>query len=298
MVVHEAIIIRVSPFPIDRSDHEEEASQLSSTDEDTNVFMKPPAPLEPFPYLNTSGMSVNERNALSERLLQESLMIRLAFASLVEETKASFLERGINSTKIHDELKSSNFVHYKTVTAVESVEAVVGFLSEYWGFNDYSILEYLILKLGVHDDRESLDKYKQNLAEFARRRLFECPVRMFGLSLGGEEIGVTVKRVDKKTILYDTTLNQIQIFSTILKKEMDIDGSEMRLICYQKEEGSLELQFGVLSSSAKAVFPLSSEKKEKLASLGVWLVSCGEHIFQQELQVSTLTIFRTPTTAM
>lgn len=200
----------------------------------------------------------------------------------------SFLQRDISSVMICNELKSSNLLHYKTVAGVDGVGTALGCLGDYWGICEHGILEHLILRLGTHEDQQSLEKYHQDLAEFARRRLFECPVRMFGASLGEAEVAVMVKRLDAKTILYDTTLNQVQIFSAIFKKQMDIDSSEMRLLSYQKDGSSLELEFGVLVSLTDTVFPFSSEKKEKLISLGVWLVSCGDYIFQHKLQVSTL----------
>lgn len=260
----------------------------SSTNDETeaDIPTTPPAPLQPFPCINTSGLSSDERSALSERLLQESLMIRLEFTSLVSATEASFLQRDVTSTMICNELKSSNLLHYKTVAGFESVGAAMGCLGDYWGVSEHSILEHLLLKLGTHEDCEGLEKYHQDLAEFARRRLFECPVGMFGASLGEAEIALTVKRLDTKTILYDTALNQVQIFSAILKKQMDIDSSELRLMSYQRDGNSLELQFGLLASLADTVFPFSSEKKEKLVSLGVWLLSCGDYTFQHKPQVS------------
>lgn len=269
---------------ISRQSSTNESTGISETIATTNL----PAVLEPFPYLNISGLSVNEKVALSERLLQESLTLRLAFTSLVSDTEASLLQRKINAIEIQEELKSSNFLHHETVAGVDSVEEVLGCLGEYWGVCDHSILEYIILKLGTHKERENLKKYQQSLAEFAGRRVFECPVWMFGASLGEAEVAVTVKRMDEKTILYDTTLSQVNIFSAILKREMDVDGSDMRLIAYKKDGSSLELEFGMLASLAGSIFPLSSEKKEKLVSLGVWLVSCDDYIFQQQLQVSTV----------
>jgi hypothetical protein len=212
--------------------------------------------------------------------------MRLALASLVSDTETSLMQQKINVTEIHDKLRSSNFLHFETVAETDSIGEIFGNLADYWGICDCSILEHLITKHGTHKDRENLDQYQQNLAEFAGRRVFECPVRMFGASLGEDEVAVTVKRVDSRTILYDTTLNQVRIFSSILKREMDIDGSDMRLVSYQKDGDSLELEFALLASLADAVFPLSSEKKNEMVSLGVWLMTCGDYVFQQTPEVS------------
>lgn len=258
----------------------------STGSHEENVSTNLPAILEPFPCLNTSGLSATEKVALSERLLQESLTLRLAFASLVSNTEASLIQQEISITEVQDKLKDSKFLHHEALAGVSSIEQVFGCLGEYWGVCDYTILEHLILKFGTHKDRESLDKYQQTFAEFAGRRIFECPVRMFGMSLGGEEVGVTVKRMDDRTILYDTSLNHVRTFSSVLKRVLDVDSSDLRLITYQRDGNSLELEFGILVSLADTVFPLSSEKKEELISLGVWLVSCEDYVFQQQLHVS------------
>lgn len=238
----------------------------------------------PFPYLKTSGLSIKEKDELFERLLLESMTIRLAFASLVSNTVISLMTQDISSSKIHDELKSSKLNHYKTVAGVESVGMALGNLGEYWGFSDNSLLEQIILKLGTSEDKQSLEKYRQGLAEFAQRRIFECPTGMFGPSLGQSEELVTVKRKDQSTILNDMSLNQVQIISAILKSEMGVEPSDMRLVSYHKQEHmvSLELIFCMLALAAESLFPLSGEKEERMASLGVWHVSCGEYIFQRD----------------
>ena len=253
---------------------------------ETNTSRNLPAALDPFPCLNTSGLSANEKVALYERLLHESLTLRLAFASLVSNAETSLIQQEISITEVHDKLKDSKYSHHKAIAEVSSIEEVFGSLGEYWGVCDYTILEHLILKFGTYTDRECLNKYQETFVEFAARRVFECPARMFGTSLGEEEVAVTVKRMDERTILYDTTLNHVRTFSSVLKRVLDIDGSDMRLITYHKDGNSLELEFGMLVSMAETAFPLSTEKKEELVSLGVWLVSCGDCVFQQQLYVS------------
>ena len=237
----------------------------------------------PFPYLKTSGLSFKEKDELYERLLQESMTIRLAFASLVSNTVMSLMTQDISSSKIHDELKSSRLNHYRTVAGIESIGMALGNLGEYWGFSDNSLLEQIILKLGSSEDKQNLENYRQSLAEFAQRRIFECPTGMFGPSLGQSEELVTVKRKDQSTILNDMSLNQVQIISAILKSEMGVEPSDMRLVSYHKEEHmvSLELIFCMLALAAETLFPLTGEKEERMASLGVWHISCGEYIFQQ-----------------
>lgn len=255
----------------------------TSSTEGGSIPITSPKAQDPFPYLKTSGLSTKEKDELFERLLQESMTIRLAFASLVSNTVMSLMTQDIGSSKIHDELKSSRLNHYRTVAGVESVGMALGNLGEYWGFSDNSLLEQIILKLGTSGDKQDLERYRQGLAEFAQRRIFECPSGMFGPSLGQSEELVTVKRRDQSTILNDMSLNQVQILSAIIKSEMGVAPSDMRLVSYHKEEHmvSLELIFCILGLAADSLFPLSGEKEERMTSLGVWHVSCGEYIFQQ-----------------
>ena len=91
-----------------------------------------------------------------------------------------------------------------------------------------------------------------------------------------------VKWTDTKTILYDLSLNQVEIFASIFCKELDIDDCDVRLMQCQISDRSLVLSFGVLSSAVASCFPLSDEKKEKLVSLGVWRLDCEDYTFQHQ----------------
>ncbi len=164
----------------------------------------------------------------------------------------------------------------------------MGMLNEYWNFCDYTILEHIISRLGTHEDRASLEKYKQSLADYTQRKAFECPRGILGVSIGENEEMLTIKTMDKRTLLHDITLNQVLILSAIFKKELDIDDSNMRLVGHQRDNRSLVLSYGVLTPVANVIFPLPTNKKDKLISLGVWFIKCQEYIFEQEHQVGDL----------
>ena len=204
--------------------------------------------------------------------------------------EVSLLKNGISGSKIQELLLSSDSsAHYgAALDGVENLTAALGILRESWNFIDYGLLEEIITNLGSYKDREHLDGYRKSLAEFAKRRIFECPRGLFGTSLGKAEVLVTIKRVDKVTILYDTTLNQVQIFSVLLKEQLGANSFELRLVDHHKVEDSLELKFAMPSALVEKAFPLSSEKREKLVSLGVWVVSCGDYIFRHEEHVSCM----------
>ncbi len=231
-------------------------------------------------------MSAKEKDTLFERLLQESSEIRLAFTMLESNTTMSLLSsKEVDGTNIHDFLKSLNLQHYKILAGLYSTGEVMGNLNEFWSFFDYGLLEHIIQKFGSPTDRESLDQYKESLAEFSRRRLFQCPANISSPAKENEKM-LVLKRRDRRTFLSDLTLNEVKIFSGIFKKQMDVDECDMRLVSYERDDQSLELRFAILSSVSANLFPLSEGKKEKLDYLDVWLLECEEESFQQECKVS------------
>lgn len=279
--------------------HNDEEEPENESNSEEVAFESPPShlsdgPLEPFPHLRTSGLSTKEKESLLERLLQESAVIRLAFANLMTTTEVSLISQDIDGEKVQNELIFGNFKHHRSYLEEKEIKhasMVMGKLSEYWNFCDYVILEHIISRLGTHEDRMLLEEYKRNLAQFAQRRAFECPQGILGISVGENEEILVIKNQDKRTLIHDITLNQILILSAILKKELNIEDSDMRLISYQKEEKSLVLSFGVLKPVADTIFPLHESKKEKLISLGVWYVKCrGNEFFEQESHVSFIEI--------
>ena len=249
----------------------------------TNVTLQ-----APFPHLTTSGLSAKEKDALFERLLQESSEIRLAFTMLESNITMSLLgNTEVDGTCIHDLLKSLNLMHYKVLAGLYSTGEVMGNLNEFWSFFDYGLLEHITQKFGSVTDRESLEKYKRSLVEYSQRRLFECPASIASPAKENEKM-LILKRRDRRTFLSDLTLNEVKIFSGIFKKQMDVDDCDMRLISYERDDQSLELKFAIVSSVSADLFPLSDDKKEKLEYLDVWLLECEDESFQQECKVNSL----------
>ena len=266
------------------SDRSSEVNQSSeeSKNEPMNIAIR-----EPFPLLSTSGLSIKEKDSLLEKLMMESMEIRLKFASLVSSITISFLSRDIDVSELTNELKSFGSLISESVSSIGSVGEAMGMLNECWDFNEYSLLEHLILKFGTSEDHESMEDYKENLGEFSRRRLFECPEGIFGNSENESEETVIMKRLEKGVTPYDVKLKDVQEISSSFRKQMGIRDCDLRLRGVGREDQSLVLTFSVTSSIAAMIFPLLQDKKEMLFSKGIWHVTCGEHVFQQENRVSS-----------
>lgn len=249
----------------------------------TDVILK-----SPFPHVMTSGMSAKEKDTLFERLLEESSEIRLAFTTLVSSTAMSLLERNevISGETICDYLKFLNLPHFDFTARLQSAIEIMGNLNEFWSFLDYYLLELIIQKFGTPTDRDNLKSYKHSLAEYSRRRLFECPAN-FSSPLKENEKALILKRKDRRTFLSDLTLNEVQIFLGILKKHIDVNECDLRLISYERDGDSLELQFAILSEVSTNLFPLSEEKKDKLEYLDIWYLECEDNYYEKDFPVST-----------
>lgn len=215
-------------------------------------------------------------------MMEESISIRLSFISLVSDTEISLMSQNIEAVHIYNELKSMNFHHLDNIDAVD-VKTTMGQLREYWNFIDCRSLKVIIQKFGTHTDQELLDRYQQSLAEFSQRRIFECPEGIFGnVSLNRDESELIVKWSESRTRLCDLTLDQVCTFVSSLRKELEFDESDVRLMKCQRSDQSLEMRFGIHSSVASYSFPLPDSKEERLASLGVWQMVCNNYMFEHQ----------------
>lgn len=76
------------------------------------------------------------------------------------------------------------------------------------------------------------------------------------------------------------TVSHLYAFVSNLQRVLNIPAMLLRL-CHIGV-GSLKLIFQLPLSLQQAVFPLSSEQEEKLASLGVEQLSCGDYQFNRQ----------------
>ena len=146
-------------------------------------------------------------------------------------------------------------------------------ISPYHSFFNYYLVEHIVKCLGTETDRQNLASYKQSFAEYAKRRVYECPVQ-FGYE-SQDDCTITVK-LDKS--YDDCTLSQIELLQTNLCKILEISSQVALRLC-KVEEGCYELTLQAPAFIQNIIFPLSSEQEAALKELNVMWLLCGDYEF-------------------
>ena len=160
----------------------------------------------------------------------------------------------------------------KELKNADSIADSFFIIRDYLSFFNYHTVEHIIEKLGTDKDRSELKAYKGKLADYCKRRVFECPPKVFGLpSKSGHDFAVV--KLDKKLEQY--TLEQLQRFLSNLSGIIGIARYSLRLVSV--ESGCMKVTFQVPSFMTELVFPLSAEQERALQVEAVLWLECGPY---------------------
>ena len=138
------------------------------------------------------------------------------------------------------------------IKKVESIEDAMSVVNNYCSFFNYRMLEHIIKKLGTEQDKENLAKYKEDLAKYGERHVFECPSAVGKMNEKGHA-NVIVTLDDS---FDNCNVNHLQSFIGNLQKALGLS-SDAVLTLYCIESGSLKLILQLPHSFQQAIFPLS-----------------------------------------
>ena len=226
-----------------------------------------------FPILDQKKMSQEEKEHLIQRLYAESVDIIFKFQDLFSATSASLIARNVSMRDLASHLvcldalaptyKDSKFpVLRHKLRAIKEIKSdafhdAMQIISGYCSFFNYRILEHIIDKLGTKQDKQNLAKYKREFAEYAKRKIFECPSEVGCISDEGcANIFVTLDES------YDNcTLSSLHLFIDNVKKIFNFPpGVEIKLC--RIETGSIKLMFQIPYFIPATLFPLSQEQEK------------------------------------
>ena len=155
----------------------------------------------------------------------------------------------------------------------KSLHEVWYIISHYHSFFNYYIVEHIIKYLGTEKDKQNTSSYKQSFAEYANRRVYECPAE-FGYE--NEDDCTIIVKLDKS---YDKcTLDQLELLRKKLCEILQICSEGVLRLC-TVEEGCYELTLQAPAFIQDVVFPLSSDQETALKNLEVIWFLCGEYEF-------------------
>ena len=249
-----------------------------------------------FPCLSLKQLSEEDKELLRQKLYSESEDMMYKFQDLFTSTTNSLRVRKIPVKELAGHLKCLGHLKptFKDIGQLplrqylvdlekkESLDDAMSVINLYCSFFNYRMLEHIINKLGVEQDRVNLARYKEDFARYGERHIFECPAVVGEMS----EEGQANMFVTLDDSFDNCNVNHLYAFVSNLEKVLRMDNVSLRLC--RIAPGSLKLIFQLPLSVQREIFPLSCDQESALAGLGVVHLSCGDYQFnRQEEMVRT-----------
>ena len=229
----------------------------------TRLYLESQAIMEKFSYMFTSFF---------ESLCDQKVPIIKIVANLESFGAFTPIHSSKNQPLLTDKLEDLDLGPNSDEDIMYSkIQRIV---TKYCSFFNYKLLSFLVSKHGTPDDQGELKQYEIAFAEYAKRRVLECPSEIAEMN---KKDATLIVKID--TSYQRSTLNQIKMLQG---KMCDIIGvSDLKLICIKR--GCLQLTFQLPVFVQKAIFPLSTDQQDNLKSLGILRLDCEDYHFTLEV---------------
>ena len=245
-----------------------------------NGCPKPKGDTSPFPFLNTKGLTENERQILHGRLYEEFQLITRKFSHLTSAVCESLIDRNISVKRLVRSLRDLKAFQpaksdspllqdrYKELKSAEDIDDVFDVISDYVSFFSFHIIEHIVVELGGTIDQETLQKYKGQLVEYCSRNIFECP----SYSTPKKGKAILVLKVDSMVEMYN--MKHLQQLTARITKILSLYKYTLHLCSVEK--GCVQLVYQLPFSAPGMIFPLSTEQENEFAEAGFTKLECNE----------------------
>jgi len=209
----------------------------------------------------------------------------LKFQHVVSVAGTSLMRRGVTVDELlsclriletFDPVKKEPMLPncYTEIMAADTISKIFIALSNYISFFNYDIIDLIVNELGTQEDKQELQKYKDEFQLYAKRRVYECLPQFGPVSKTGQA-NIFVK-VDAHYESY--TVQELRGFQQRLSNILRISSQRVLHLC-RVEKGCFQLTFQVPSAVQQKIFPLSSEQERALEAEGVIKLTCGNYEF-------------------
>ena len=240
-----------------------------------------------FPYLDIGGLTHEQKQILEGRLWCECREIMLKFQHVVSVARKSLMRRGVTVDEllscltileafdpVKKEKEPMSPKCYVEVMTADTIPKVFIALSNYVSFFNYDIIDLIVDELGTQEDKQELQKYKDEFQRYAKRRIYQCLPQFGPVSeMGQTDIFV---KVDAHYESY--TVKELRVFQHRLSEILHNSSQRVLHLC-RVEKGCFQLTFQVPSVVQQRMFPLSSEQERALEAEGVIKLTCGNYEF-------------------
>ena len=256
-------------------------------EEDCEHPLSPKILSHSFPYLDLSGITPAEKEALEAKLMHDFIKMTEEFEDLKNSITDSMEERNITIAKLlrciseiaktlepvstNSECKKTPklYDHFCKLKKATSLDEAMLFLSEYTSFFNYRLVKQIIKGCGTDTDKNRLVKYEQTFEKYAQRSVYECPQEVGYASENGWP-SFLIKLHQK-----DCSIDDLQQFIYNVTNILEL--SSGLLLLKSVKPGCLELTLQVPPSIYQNSFPLSPQQEAALAALGVIRISAGDY---------------------
>ena len=192
-----------------------------------------------FPCLSLKQLSEEDKELLRQKLYAESEDMMYKFQDLFTSTTNSLRVRKIPVKELAGHLKCLGHLKptFKDIGRLplrqylvdlekkESLDDAMSVINLYCSFFNYRMLEHIINKLGVEQDRVNLARYKEDFARYGERHIFECPAVVGEMS----EEGQANMFVTLDDSFDNCNVNHLYAFVSNLEKVLRMDNVSLRL---------------------------------------------------------------------
>lgn len=238
-----------------------------------------------FRYLDTSGLTDDDRETLEAQLNEDYLDINRKYASLTFSLRKSLRKQKISPKMVVDclmdlqgykSLKNSTDDkdvallkdRYDEMARAKDITDVFKILSDdYCSFFNYDIIEYITENLGTEEDNKKLAEYKVSLDKYSEHHVFECPC----YSGKSSKFPDLVLKLDETEVV-GSNLKALRNFTTKTARRLRVTKHTLKVCDIKK--GCLEVTFQIPRHINDVIFPLSEDQKESLRLEGVMRIEC------------------------
>ena len=237
-----------------------------------------------FPYLNTESLTEDERRTLCGRLTNEYKRITGSYATLSQDIRTSLQSRSITPSqlasilmelsafplKIKDSSKPLLEDCLDKIEAAKSVHEVFKILRPYGSFFDCHIIKHIVSsELCTDEDRDKLKKYLNELDDYCRRNVFECP----HFASSDAKFPKLMIKVDD-LVSTNFTMKALDAFSADVAETLELSRHTLR-VC-SVDEGCIQLTYQIAQPAVGGIFPLTPKQQKALKSMGLSSLICGQ----------------------
>ena len=259
-------------------------------EEDCERPLSPKILRHSFPYLDLSGITPAEKEALEAKLRHDFNEMTDEFEDLKNSITDSMEERNITIAKLvrciseiaktlepvstNSECKETPMLYDKFCELKEatSLDKAMLFLSKYTSFFNYRLVKQIIKGCGTDTDKQRLVKYEHKFDKYAQRSVYECPQEVgYASENGWPSFLIKFHQKSFKKYSIDHLQQFIDNVASILNLPIEL------LLLKSVKPGCLELTLQVPPSIYQNSFPLSPQQEAALAALGVIRISAGSY---------------------